>query len=136
MSKLDYYFRVIKRKFVSKFVIPKYSEKRKIILDYKKKYNCENFVETGTFMGETVFSMISSFKKIVSIELQSDLAKKAKQRFSEFNHIEILEGDSKLVLPFLNESFKNKTLYWLDGHYSGEFFVGNQIVRSRFLNRF
>jgi hypothetical protein len=82
--------------------------------------NDADFVETGTYYGLTVDFCKKYFKKIYSIELNHELFEFNKKRFSSYNKIELLEGDSG---ELLNTLLSNKTLsancvFWLDGHYS------------------
>jgi hypothetical protein len=61
----------------------------------------------------------NNFKKIFSIELQHDLAEKAKERFKDMDHIRILEGDSGKLLRAILFEVKEPAIFWLDAHYSG-----------------
>ena len=116
--------------YEAKFVIPPYSEKRAVILSYMKKFNSNIFVESGTFMGETVDVMKDYFERLYSVELAPQLAEKAKRRFNGNVKIQILEGNSsekiKEILPEINSA----AIFWLDGHYSGEFYVGDEFVKT------
>lgn len=120
----------VRKWYENTYIIPTYSEKRSIILKYKEKYNCITLVETGTFMGDTVECMKSNFRKIISIELSVELAEKAKQRFKNDAHVFILQGDSGDVLEQLDEIQEQPILYWLDGHYSGSFFIGDKLTNT------
>lgn len=97
---------------------PPQSYKQKVIKEYAKKYNIKNFVETGTYLGQTVWSTRYFFKKIYSIELAEELFKRAKERFTKFKNITILKGDSGVVLPEILRGINESTIFWLDGHYS------------------
>ena len=44
----------------------------------KQKFNLEGFLETGTLYGDTVAHYKNQFKELHSIEINSDLAIKAK----------------------------------------------------------
>ena len=88
------------------------------ILEYKEKFNPKIFIETGTYKGDMVRRMSSRFEKIYSIELSDDLYTKAREKFAHFSHIEILNGDSGIVLPKLLRRIKEPALFWLDAHYS------------------
>lgn len=93
--------------------------KQEHILEYKIKHNSTTLVETGTFLGDMVWSQQKNFEKIYSIELNKDLFRDAQQRFKRKTHIQILQGDSGKILPILINEIKGKTIFWLDGHYSG-----------------
>jgi hypothetical protein len=119
----SYYF-----KNREKFVIPPYEEKRAIILGYKNQYGLETFIETGTFFGDTIDQFKNNFRTLVSFELSKELADKAKARFSRQLNVTIIEGDSgKLLAPHLAD-VKEPCLFWLDGHYSSEFYVGDEYI--------
>lgn len=86
---------------------------------YAKKWGATVFVETGTYLGDTVNAMKGNFKKIYSIELSNELFKKAQARFSGCSNITLIEGDSSAKLNELLPSISEPALFWLDGHYSG-----------------
>ena len=125
IQKLKLRFHIFKRKLIS---VPGIDEKRSIIEFYRQKYCAQTFIETGTFLGDTVNFFKDKFHKIYSIELSHDLATKAKYRFAENENIEIVEGNSNVVLPILLQQTKGPILFWLDGHYSSEFFLGNNYI--------
>ena len=78
----------------------------------------ENFVETGTYFGDTTNVAARIFEHVYSIELSASLYFKAKERFKKYKNIDLLLGNSETVLPlFLNE-LNGKTIIFLDGHYS------------------
>jgi len=93
--------------------------KSRILQEYSNKYGLRILVETGTFYGDMVEAMKSSFDHIYSIELSNDLYEKAKKRFKEQRHIEIIHGDcGKELLNVINKIHRS-ALFWLDSHYSG-----------------
>jgi hypothetical protein len=93
--------------------------KQNVIESFQKKYSYNVLIETGTFLGDMVEAQRSNFKKIFSIELQHDLAEKAKERFKDMDHIRILEGDSGRLLKTILIEVKEPAIFWLDAHYSG-----------------
>ncbi len=122
-------FRVAKRKYQNRYVIPDYKEKRKILKEYAIKYNCKTFVETGTFLGDTIASLKDIFKSLYSIELSNELAQNAQNKFKNDNHIEIIQGDSGVVLKEIKITDK-PALFWLDGHYSSSFKIGDKLIQT------
>jgi len=92
--------------------------KQGVIIDYQKKYNCSTFIETGTYLGDTVEAMKTKFKKVISIELGMDLYINAKERFLNVKNVEIFQGDSGKGLPQIVLGLKDPAIFWLDGHYS------------------
>ncbi len=59
-------------------VPPPHIVKRLIIKEYQEKFGYNILVETGTLMGDMVEAQRKRFKKIVSIELDVNLAKTKK----------------------------------------------------------
>ena len=86
---------------------------------YVEKYQLKNFVETGTYVGDTLDYIAKAGIKCTSIELSKELYKAACNRFKGVGNIRLLQGDSGKVLPQLLEQISEPTLFWLDGHYSG-----------------
>jgi hypothetical protein len=98
---------------------PPHSAKQKIISSYAKLYNCDVFIETGTYLGDTIFSQKNNFSKIISVELSKKLFKAASKRFKYYPHIKILFGNSGDLLFKIMPDITTRALLWLDGHYSG-----------------
>lgn len=88
------------------------------ILAAQKLFSINILIETGTYLGEMVNYVKNNFLHIYSIELSELLADEAKKKFNKFNHIEIINGDSGLVLPKILEKTGDKKIFWLDAHYS------------------
>lgn len=120
----------IKYKLTKPVTPPPYEKKRAILNSYRETYSLNILVETGTFFGETVEFFKNSFKKLYSIELAEDLALKAQRRFENDKHITIMQGDSGKILKTLVKEFKEPVLFWLDGHYSSEFYVGEELIKT------
>jgi hypothetical protein len=66
-----------------------------------------------------VHAMKKSFARIISFELDHNLAVQAQQRFADDNHIQIIQGDSGKLLGDYLATINEPCLFWLDGHYSG-----------------
>jgi hypothetical protein len=110
--------------------IPGLVEKRKIIEKYRKDFSPSVFIETGTFLGDTVEYFRNQFNKIYSIELSEELAKKASNRFLGAGNIHIIQGNSEMELPKIVSQITGTALFWLDGHYSSEFFVKDEFIKT------
>ncbi|MEM7063177.1 MAG: hypothetical protein AAF572_08430 [Cyanobacteria bacterium P01_B01_bin.77] len=94
--------------------------KRMILSAYCQKYGLKEFVETGTFMGDTLAHMAQNKAlKCTSIEIADSLFHKAKERFNSYLNITLLHGDSGQLLPQYVKQLQQPALFWLDGHYSG-----------------
>jgi len=100
----------------------------------KDKYNASVFIETGTYLGDSLaHAAKANFKKLYSIEIAPDLVAKARERFKDDPRIEIIEGSSSEVLePLLDRTNENIVL-WLDAHFSGCYadYDGDQNKDSR-----
>lgn len=122
-------FLKLKRNINDGLFRPGYETKRKIIINISKKYNClDVFLETGTYTGDTIAYMKNYFSKLISIELSKELAVNAKRRFVSENKIQIIQGDSAKQLSSILAAIDTAVVFWLDGHYSSEFQLGNQYI--------
>jgi len=86
---------------------------------YAEKYDLHTFIETGTYMGEMIDAVMSKFSRIISIEFDASLAKRAKDRYSSHGHITIYQGNSGKILREIMSGINEPCLFWLDAHYSG-----------------
>jgi hypothetical protein len=76
------------------------------------------FVETGTFEGDTVAQIVNRFREVHTIEIASDRAAAAAQRFRGDQSVHVHHGDSAAVLLSLRETLRDRpVVYWLDAHY-------------------
>lgn len=95
--------------------------KQLVIKSYQESSNATTLIETGTYLGDMVYAQRKLFKKIYSIELSEELHKRALKRFKKNNNIEVIQGDSGIVLDSIIKQLNGKSIFWLDGHYSGGF---------------
>jgi hypothetical protein len=78
------------------------------------------FVETGTYLGDTVEVLRHYFDEVFSIELSEKLYKLNKERFQGKENVSLWLGDSGRLLPqVLQHVSAGRILFWLDAHYSG-----------------
>jgi len=121
----------IKLSFYEKYVMFDYEKKRALILRYAntfRKYNI--FIETGTFLGDTVELLKNNFTQLISFELSEELATKAQNRFADIPKIKIIAGDSGKLLPDVLKNIHEPCIFWLDVHYSSEFWMGDQYIKT------
>ena len=76
------------------------------------------WVETGTYRGETTSVLARYSERVISIEPEPDLYRRAKEKFAGDPKVEIINATSEEVLPELLEKMKGPVNFWLDGHYS------------------
>ena len=83
--------------------------------DYKK-YPC--FIETGTHCGGTIFAMEPCFQTLHTIEYSELYFNRTKSTYIG-NKINFLHGDSSIVFNTLLPTINDKSIFFLDGHWSG-----------------
>lgn len=94
--------------------------KRKILMAYLDKYALNKFIETGTHLGDTLAYMAHNENiQCTSIELADGYYQQAKGRFKSYANVELLHGDSGVLMPSVLSKLTTPALFWLDGHYSG-----------------
>lgn len=77
------------------------------------------FFESGTAFGHTTETAAKIFDKVLTTEISLALFQKAKEYLKTYNNISIFHGDSADLFPKILPYVNDKTLFWLDGHYSG-----------------
>jgi hypothetical protein len=84
---------------------------------FSKKFN---FIETGTYKGDTVQTAIEyGFNEVHSIEIEPNLFKECQNRFKDNKNVHIWNGDSPDVLrENIIPSLKEPSTFWLDAHRS------------------
>lgn len=127
-------YRKVKRKFYLSeqiFPIPEISTKRNDILEISQQFlDAKIFVETGTFFGDTIQFFKNNFTRLYSIELSEELADRAKKRFQNDGNISIVKGDSSVELSKILKEIDEPCIFWLDGHYSSEFWLGKEFIQT------
>jgi hypothetical protein len=96
-----------------------WAQKRDMLLEHGRRYDCQVLIETGTFRGDTLAAMIGHFQTLHSIELADQLYADACKRFADHPEVKLHHGDSGSVLPTLLNTLDQPCLFWLDGHASG-----------------
>jgi len=98
---------------------PPHVVKQLAILRYQAARKLATFIETGTFTGEMIEAMRPHFQRLISIEMSPEIHDSARRRFAGDPRIEILLGDSAVVLPRVLEQIREPAVFWLDGHFMG-----------------
>lgn len=94
--------------------------KRMVVVAYCRRYGLNQFIETGTHLGDTLaYVALRREVKATSIELDADFYRAAKHRFARYPNVLVLHGDSGKLLPKLVHDLEDPAVFWLDGHYSG-----------------
>ena len=89
-----------------------------VVGSYLKQFSIDDFVETGTYLGDTLGYIARSGARCTSIELSEELYKAASRRFGGYKNVRLVQGDSGQRLPELLTEINKPVLFWLDGHYS------------------
>jgi hypothetical protein len=98
---------------------PPSAVKREVLRSTARQHGLRTLVETGTFRGDTVRALRSSFRTIYSIELDDGLYQEAVHRCRNQQNARLLMGDSAVLLPQVLRELTDPTLFWLDAHWSG-----------------
>ena len=106
---------------------PSEFEKRAILRNFRDEFNLDVFVETGTYLGNTLAAMVPHFDRLYSIEIDDKLAERAITRFSDESKVRILNGNSADRLGDVLAEIDQPALFWLDGHYSGGVTGGSDV---------
>lgn len=77
-----------------------------------------NFVEGGTFRGESTQVAAGVFSNLWTIEIDSKLWQTAADKFKTNPRIKCLLGDTSVILPNLCSSISSPAFFWLDAHWS------------------
>jgi FkbM family methyltransferase len=96
-----------------------FSAPKQFIYSIQEKFQYSNFIETGTYMGETSIWASTLFKNVFTIEVNSELSQAAERRSNGKKNISFICGDSSDRLKDISNNITGTSLYWLDGHWCG-----------------
>lgn len=82
----------------------------------------DTFIETGTYIGETVDMVIKTklFKTIHTIELDDNLYNDAVKKYANEKSVKLWHGDSIDSLKEIVATLAEPATFWLDAHASGD----------------
>ena len=95
-------------------------EKQEIVLNYITSHDISCLIETGTYVGDMVSAVRRCVTQVYSVELDPYLFKVCRLRFLFCRNVTVLHGDSGFVLEQLLPRIRQRALFWLDGHFSGD----------------
>ncbi len=93
-----------------------------ININFLKSLKCNisdfnNFIETGTHMGQTILYMEPYFNNLYTIEIKESFYKHITDNYKG-NKINFYLGDSSHVLVDILPNINGKSIFFLDGHWS------------------
>lgn len=88
--------------------------------DLSEKFEIETFIETGTFNGCTTDIASQIFKRVYTIEISTELYRKAKEKFAHIEEVHVLLGNSPDILKGLVNEVKEDAIFFLDAHWAGD----------------
>jgi hypothetical protein len=86
-----------------------------------------NFVETGTFVGNSLDWASQTFENVWTIEINPHFFAEAKARFHKLKNVNFLLGDSSINLESIVGQLEGPALFWLDAHAGAGFFADHDI---------
>ena len=90
----------------------------KFLLKLKDSFsNYPCFIETGTHVGGTIFAVEPHFDYLYTIEFSEKYYTKTKSTYTR-DKIQFIHGDSSIVFTTLLPTIQEKTIFFLDGHWS------------------
>ncbi len=85
-----------------------------------KKVGANCLIETGTFLGVTTARCARIFDTVLTVELDPQLAARARKFLAKYANVTVYQGDAVCRLPeMLTHIGARKTVVFLDGHFSG-----------------
>ena len=91
---------------------------------YQKLTGYSIFIETGTYLGDTLASASTIFERCYSVELSAELFFRAERKFANKRHVELFRGSSAKIFPEILHLAKEPAIIWLDAHHSGGITAG------------
>ena len=91
---------------------------RKLVLELRDRYGLKVFVETGSYVGGTLFWASLRFEKVIGIEISRFYYEFAKRACGDAKNVILIRGDSRTELSRALSLAKSPALVWLDAHWS------------------
>jgi hypothetical protein len=96
-----------------------------IIEKLAKDFQINNFVETGTYYGNTAIWASNHFDNVFTIEFSETMYRQVIEKLDKVANLHCILGDSRTELSKIIENTKKSSLFWLDAHWSGGDTYGN-----------
>ena len=82
-----------------------------------------DFVETGTYHGETTIWAASVFSRVFTVEISPEFQAIAKKKCNDHDNISFLLGRSDERIPDILKDLELPTIFWLDAHAGGGWYA-------------
>jgi predicted O-methyltransferase YrrM len=97
---------------------PRYVHKSMLAASIGLANEKSNFVETGTYTGNSTYKISSLFSHLSTIEASQELYKAASSLLGGCKNVSCVLGNSKQLLESLTTDYLNNSVVFLDAHYS------------------
>ena len=89
-----------------------------------------NWVETGTYLGDTTKFLARNFPKILITSLEPDLNLYLfnESRLKRFKNVKLVNGTSENSLREIILNENDMVNFWLDGHFSGDITYKGKVI--------
>lgn len=98
-----------------------------LVLALQRQIGFDDFIETGTYQGDTAAWAARHFVHVTTIELGPTYHAAAQARFRSSPNVHVLAGESSAVLCEIIPTLAKPALFWLDAHWSGLDTAGREI---------
>lgn len=90
-----------------------------LILLLKDRYAVKDFIETGSYYGNTAVWAASCFDNVTTIEYSREIYEETVAKHGKIQNINFIFGDSRSVLKTIVPKLSHPAIFWLDSHWSG-----------------
>ena len=90
-----------------------------IVLLLHDKYGLKDFIESGTYYGNTAVWAASHFDSVITIEYSKALYEQTVSRYGSICNVDFVFGDSRSVLRNIAPKLTKPAMFWLDSHWCG-----------------
>ena len=91
---------------------------RSLLRELQRILGATQFVETGSFRGDSLEIAQELFTRCLSIEMSPEYHEAVRRRFAHAAHVTVFLGDSPVVLRAQRAAFSGQaTFFWLDAHW-------------------
>jgi len=106
---------------------------KNLVLSLKDKYNVKNFIETGTYQGQTSLWASNHFEKVLTIEASKKMYDTCLKIFqnNKKDNVYLYHGTSNEILSKDNLEIDYKhhsTIFWLDSYWTGQGSFGDHLI--------